>query len=114
MEKALDHSNIEEKVKQVQMLIDNLSSSELNEENNTIHSKLEEIDSEFLTIRLECEEKCKSRNNLPWSPSLKNAYHDKHFWSLWISQIKSNKQRNFHETRQRYITKTTEPWASTK
>jgi hypothetical protein len=105
MEQALDKSDIENQLKLIQQRIASLREGDTIPDD--IHSSLEAIDIEFLAMRLTSEENSKSKHNLPWSPILKSAFHDKQFWCLWISQLKSKNLRNYSNIREKYITNNT-------
>jgi exonuclease III len=81
MEKALNDSQIESNVKEV---LDSLGAN--NYQLPEIHEKLEYIDTIFTKIKIDCEKMSENKHKLPWSPKLRNAYHTRLFWSLWLSQ----------------------------
>lgn len=83
---ALNDSDIEAEIIQLDKIIDGTN-------NENMILKMKKIDMAFTSMKLKCEEQCKSKYKYPWSHALKKVYFVKQFWTLWISQSKLSKKK---------------------
>lgn len=95
---ALDESDIENKIKNLDVIIKSKNKE-------FIISEMEAIDQEFTAIKLKCEQECKTFYSQPYSPALKKLYYEKQFWNVWLSEKRISKRRtdvNFEHIRKKY------------
>lgn len=72
---------------------------------DSVHEMIELIDKKFTQVRLDCEKESQSKHRHPWSPALRDASHANHYWNIWLSQVRQNK--DFWHSRQRFVTQET-------
>jgi len=53
------------------------------------HAALEQIDMDLTTIMVQANQQCTKYHNMPWSPTLHEAYLEHKYWSLQLTSLKT-------------------------